>query len=186
VLIESLIVDLSHDPFNAKLNFRAAVEYQHLNQTASAVSFYLRTAEYGKDTHPSLAYASLLKLAECFEHQNDRLHTVSNALLQAIAYLPYRPEGYFLMARYHERQQNWQECYTWAQIGLYESMLPINPLDVDVEYVEYGLAFEKAVSGWWVGRKDESILLFNQLLEKDLTPKYRQAVESNLARITAN
>jgi tetratricopeptide (TPR) repeat protein len=183
VLIESLIVDLSHDPFNAELNFRAAVEYQHLNQTASAISFYLRTAEYGKDTHPSLAYASLLKLAECFEHQNDRLHTVSNALLQAIAYLPYRPEGYFLMARYHERQQNWQECYTWAQIGLYESMLPINPLDVDVEYVEYGLAFEKAVSGWWVGRKDESILLFNQLLEKDLTPEYRQAVENNLARI---
>ena len=183
MLIESLIVDLSHDPFNAELNFRAAIEYQHLNQTASAISFYLRTAEYGKDTYPSLAYASLLKLAECFEHQNDRLHTVNNALLQAIAYLPYRPEGYFLMARYHERQQNWQECYTWAQIGLYESMLPINPLDVDVEYVEYGLAFEKAVSGWWVGRKDESILLFNQLLEKDLTPEYRQAVENNLARI---
>lgn len=183
MLIETLIVDLSHDPFNAELNFRAAVEYQKLNQTASAVSFYLRTAEYGKDTHPSLVYASLLKLAECFEHQNDRLHTVSNALLQAIAYLPYRPEGYFLMARYHERQANWQECYTWAQIGLYESMLPINPLDVDVDYVEYGLAFEKAVSGWWVGRKDESILLFKQLLEKDLTPEYRQAVESNLARI---
>jgi len=184
VLIETLIADLSQDPFNPQLNFSVACEYDKHKQIASAVSFYLRTAEYGADTHPALVYASLLKLAECFEHQHDRLHTVSNAILQAIAYLPYRPEGYFLMARYHERQQNWQECYTWAQIGLYESMLPINPLDVDVEYVEYGLAFEKAVSAWWVGRKDESVLLFKQLLEKDLTPEYRIAVQDNLNRIS--
>jgi tetratricopeptide (TPR) repeat protein len=181
VHIETLIVDLSHDPFNPKLNFYVAQEYERLNQTASAVSFYLRTAEYGKDTHPSLVYASLLKLAECFEHQHDRLHTVSNALLQAIAYLPYRPEGYFLMARYHERQQNWQECYTWAEMGLHQQT---PPLPVDVGYTEYALAFEKAVSAWWVGRKDESVLLFKQLLEKDLTPEYRIAVQDNLNRIS--
>jgi len=182
VLIETLIADLSQDPFNPQLNFSVACEYDKHKQIASAVSFYLRTAEYGKDTHPWLVYASLLKLAECFEHQHDRLHTVSNALLQAIAYIPYRQEGYFLMARYHERQQNWQECYTWAEMGMRQQLL--HPLPVDVGFVSYGLAFEKAVAGWWVGRKDESVLLFKQLLEKDLTLEYRIAVQDNLNRIS--
>ena len=47
-MIENLIVDLSHDPFNPVLNFDVAVEYEKSNQIASAVSFYLRCAEYGK------------------------------------------------------------------------------------------------------------------------------------------
>jgi hypothetical protein len=49
--IEELVVGLSHDPFNPDLNFAVAVEYEKQNQTASAVSFYLRTAEYGEITH---------------------------------------------------------------------------------------------------------------------------------------
>ena len=42
--IEELVVQLSKDPFNPELNFECAVEYERINQTASAVSFYLRTA----------------------------------------------------------------------------------------------------------------------------------------------
>jgi len=180
--LESLVVDLSHDPFNPELNFQVAQAYDKEKQTASAVSFYLRTAEYGKDSHPSLVYVSLLKLAKCFEEQNDRLHTVSNCILQAVSYLPYRPEAYFWMARFHERQQNWQECYTWARMG---SNQAINtPLPDDVDYHgTYCLMFERAVSAWWIGRKDESVSTFQRLLEMDIAPEYRQAVEDNLARI---
>ena len=50
--------------------------------------------------------------------QNDRIHTVSNCILQAISYMPKRPEGYFLMSQFHERSSNWQESYTWAEMGL--------------------------------------------------------------------
>ena len=181
MLIETIISNLSHDPFSPELNFQAAIEYDAQKQTASAVSFYLRTAEYGKDSHPSLVYASLLKLAKCFEEQNNRLHTVSNCILQALAYLPYRREAYFWMSRFHERQSNWQECYSWAQMGLHQS--PMQALDVDVEYNDYCLLFEKAVSGWWLGKKYESIKIFNDLLAYDLTPNYRQSVINNLATI---
>ena len=38
--IEDLVVELSKDPFNPELNFKCAVEYKKLNQTASAVSFF--------------------------------------------------------------------------------------------------------------------------------------------------
>jgi hypothetical protein len=180
--IEQLVVELSKDPFNPALNFDVAVEYEKQNQTASAVSFYLRTAEYGHETHPTLVYASLLKAAHCFADQNDRQATVSNCLLQAVAYLPYRPEGYFLMAQFHERLAQWQECYTWANMGLHNQLH--SPLPVDVGYEgNYVLLFEKAVSAWWIGRKDESIQILGRLNAMDIDPAYKSAVRHNLERI---
>jgi len=173
MLIESLIVDLSHDPFNPELNYEVAVEYEAQKQTASAVSFYLRTAEYGYETHPYLVYESLLNLARCFNDQNDRLATVSNALLQAIAYQPQVSKGYLRLSEFNEHQKNWQECYTYACIG--ESLDDAN---------DYRFIFQKAVSAWWIGRAAESKELFNLLLErKDLLPHYRKSVELNLAII---
>ena len=181
--IEQLVVELSKDPFNPALNFDVAVEYEKQNQTASAVSFYLRTAEYGHETHPTLVYASLLKAAHCFDDQNDRQATVSNCLLQAVAYLPYRPEGYFLLAQFHERLGQWQECYTWANIGLHNQLN--SPLPVHVGYEgQYVLLFEKAVSAWWIGRKNESLELLHKLAAMELTHDYEVAVKSNLGRLT--
>jgi hypothetical protein len=180
--IEQLVIELSKDPFNPVLNFDVAVEYEKQNQTASAVSFYLRTAEYGIESHPTLVYASLLKVAHCFDDQNDRQATVTNCLLQAVAYLPYRPEGYFLLAQFHERLGQWQECYTWACIGLHHQLN--SPLPVHVGYEgQYVLQFEKAVSAWWIGRKDESVEIFNKLDAMYLEPGYRQAVKNNIERI---
>jgi hypothetical protein len=180
--IEDLVVELSKDPFNPVLNFDVAVEYEKQNQTASAVSFYLRTAEYGHESHPTLVYASLLKVAHCFDDQNDRQATVTNCLLQAVAYLPYRPEGYFLLAQFHERLGQWQECYTWACIGLHHQLN--SPLPVHVGYEgQYVLQFEKAVSAWWIGRKDESVEIFGKLNDMYLEPGYRQAVKNNIERI---
>jgi hypothetical protein len=180
--IEQLVVELSKDPFNPVLNFNVAVEYERQNQTASAVSFYLRTAEYGVESHPSYVYASLLKVAHCFDDQNDRQVTVSNCLLQAVAYLPYRPEGYFLLAQFCERLGQWQECYTWANIGLHNQLNA--PLPVDVGYEgSYVLLFEKAVAAWWIGRKDESVQILNRLNNMKIDPAYKMAVQNNLERI---
>ena len=181
--IEELVVELSRDPFNPDLNFAVAVEYEKQNQTASAVSFYLRTAEYGENTHPSLVYASLLKVAHCFDDQNDRVATVTNCLLQAVAYLPYRQEGYFLLAQFCERSSQWQEAYTWARIGLSKSTYPALPIDVGY-YGDYCLLFEKAVSAWWIGRKDESVeLLLSLSNREDIAPSYKIAVSHNLDRL---
>jgi hypothetical protein len=183
-VISELIADLSSDPFNPQKNFDVAVEYERLNQTASAVSFYLRTAEYGGEKS-LLVYASLLKLAECFEHQTGREHTVTNCLLQAIAYMPERAEGHFLMSRWHERKGNWQECYTFAQLGLNHHGSGTLPIDVEYKGI-YCLLFEKAVSAYWVGRAGESIELFNHLLTLDIAPEYRASIEDNLKKLGAS
>jgi len=180
--IESLVVELSKDPFNPHINFACAVEYELLNQTASAVSFYLRAAEYGFASNPVIAYTSLLKMAHCFEDQNDRTSTVSNCLQQAVTVLPKRPEAYFLLSQFHERQRSWQESYTYAEIGL-SVAYGHEPLPINVGYTNhFFLEYQKAVSAWWIGRRHESIILFNKLKEKtaELPEEYLKSIESNL------
>lgn len=177
--IEDLIIDLSNDPFNHEKNFAVAIEYQKLNQTASAVSFYLRTAEYGPDKESPHVYAALLKMARCFNDQNDRRHTVTNCLLQAIAYWPERPEAYFYLSQFHEREKNWQEAYTFAEVGLHLEDFEELPGNLDY-YGKYCLVFEKAVSAYWVGRKDESIMLMIQLKMQSVMEEYAMAIDNNL------
>lgn len=184
-VIEALIVDASVDPLNPEKNFNIAVEYEKLNQTASAVGFYLRAAEYGYETHPLVTYASLLRVSICIEGQNDRHLTVSNAILQAIAFAPNRPEGYALMSRFYERASLWQESYTFAQIGLAHSGQAMSRLPVHVDYYgEDTLLFQKAVAAWWIGRRDESKQLFEYLLGRKVLPQsYVDAILSNIQKI---
>jgi tetratricopeptide (TPR) repeat protein len=184
-MLDELIYALSKDPFDPQLNFEVAVEYEKADQIASAVGFYLRTAEYGKEYDDLYVYTSLMKLAKCFNDQTDRATTVANCLMQAISYDPDRPEAFFLLSQFHERQANWREAYVYARIGqnVANDDLGFSPLPADVGYVDYGLEFEEAVAGWWLGRKDDSIRIFNELLTLDISDEYRKAIEANLAII---
>lgn len=178
--IEELIESASYDMFNPTLNFEIAKKYDELGQNAAAISFYLRAAEYGYENYPLITYTSLIKISFCLENQTGREHTVSSTLLQAIEYMPSRPEAYFLLSRFYERTQKWQECYTFAEIGsIYGSR--VDSLPAEVEYPgAYGFTFEKAVSAWWLGRQEESSKLFNNLLKEDIGQNYRSTAEYNI------
>jgi hypothetical protein len=185
-LIEQLVVDASSDPLNPKKNFDIALEYERLGQTASAVGFYLRAAEYGYTTDPLTTYSSLLKISICIEGQKDRKNTVSNVILQAMAYLPERPEAYFLLSKFYEKDAGWQEAYTYAVLGLSALRNPLVKLPIVIgEYHgDYALEFQAAVSAWWVGRKDESLYLLNRLGGRtDLSYLYQNAVKANLEKL---
>lgn len=181
-IIERLIVEASTDPLNPVKNFEIALEYDNLKQTASAVSFYLRAAEYGIQTHPLLVYASLLRVSICMESQGDRNWSVSNNILQAMAYLPARPEAYFLMSRFHERSANWQESYTFAEVGLLFAQQQMDALPCYVSYIgPAALLFQKSVAAWYIGRRDESLQI-SLLLDSipDLPDYYKEPVKNNL------
>lgn len=181
--VEKVILDLSLDSFDPEKNFAAALEYDRLNQTSSAAFFYLRAAEWGYKTHPLIAYTSLLKMAQCYGKQVNRENTVASSLLHAVTFLPQRPEGHFLLARYYERNKRWQEAYTQASIGLMMAINTYNePLPTWVEYDGvYCLLFEKAVAGWWLGQKDESKKIFEDLLANyNVAQEYKTAIENNL------
>lgn len=187
-IIEKLVVDASSDPLNPVKNFNIALEYEKLGQTASAVGFYLRAAEYGYKDQQLITYMSLLKISICIEGQKDRKHTVSNVILQALAYLPSRPEAYFLLSKFFEKNQDWQECYTYATLGLETLKQPLVdfPITIGEYHGWYSLEFQAAISAWWIGRKDESLIRLNKLNERnDLSFVYKSAVENNLKNLGA-
>lgn len=164
--IEQTIIELSSDPHDPIKNFNAGLAYEKIDQTASAVSFFLRAAEYGYKKNELIVYTSLIKVSKCFATQMERDHTVENCLRQAIAYMPKRPEAYLFLSEFLERKKNYDHAYLWANIGLaFVDEAKNNPLPSDTGYAEYGLSFEKAVSAWWVGRKDESEEIFTNLLD---------------------
>jgi len=186
-IIERLIVDASTDPLDPEKNLAIAVEYEKLGQTASAVGFYLRAAEYGYDNNGMVTYAALLRISICIEGQKNRGLTVSNVLLQAIAYFPDRPEAYLLMSKFYEKSGAWQESYTFASMGLMYYRV-IWDLPVDVGYPGYwALEFQQAIAAWWIGRKDESLKMLQELSKNRFVNKeYALAVASNLARLGSN
>lgn len=179
--IESLIIELASDPFNPEISFKIALEYEAIGQTASAIYFYLRTAEYGYDTHPEYVYTSLLKSSQCFSKQKFREVTVNNLILKAIAYIPIRPEAWFQLSLDAEKKSKWQECYTYAEVGLGFANQRLKSLPSYHDYPgDYVLNFQKAVAAWWVGRKDECFDIFKSLENKDIEEKYMSSVRKNL------
>jgi hypothetical protein len=186
-IIERLIVDASTNPLDPEKNLAIAIEYEKLGQTASAVGFYLRAAEYGYKSDPMVAYSALLRVSICIEGQKDRSLTVSNVILQAISYMPQRPEAYLLMSKFHEKSGNWQESYTFAVLGLGWTR-QLFDLPVDVGYPDYwALEFQQAVAAWWIGRRGESIQMLRELsINRFVIEEYAASVASNLERLDPN
>jgi tetratricopeptide (TPR) repeat protein len=182
--IEQLVIVLSEDPYCPEKNLNVAIEYEKLGQTASAVSFYLRAAEYGYRTHMDLTYAALIKVASCIDRQTGRGLTVSNSLLQAVEYLPSRPEAYWALSVFYERAGQWQESYTFASLALMHNR-QVFELPVDTGYVDwYSAVFQQAVAAWWIGRKLESLAALRELAADDRCPDiYRNASKDNLDRL---
>lgn len=162
--LDELLLEYIDDPTKADINFKLGVFYQSIGQTASAVSFYIRTAE--RCTDSLLKYESLVRAGMCFLSQGCRNRTVEGMLVHAIAILPKRPEAYFHISKLYEAEKKWSEAYLMASIGssLYDKDSLIS-LQTDVDFPGYyGLLFQKAVSGYWVGLGQESRDLFRQLI----------------------
>jgi FkbM family methyltransferase len=104
-------------------------------------------------------------------------------LEQALCLLPNRPEAYFLLSRFAEKRQWWQDCYIHSKHALDNCDFDCKPLRTDVEYPgKYGLLFERAISAWWWGKSDESKNLFTQILTEydNVNPFYVESVKNNL------
>lgn len=188
VPLKTLINQFVLDPDNPDHNFNLALYYHGIGQTASAVSYYIRTAERTTDT--LLRYECLLRASKCFDEQGTRGFSVKGLLQHAIALMPTRPEGYFLLSRYYENEKaegSWFNCYMIASVGLEVCNFDLPNLRTDVGYPgKYGIIFEKAVSSWWCGLCSESKELFKDLLiNYELDNAHRTAVINNLKHLNA-
>jgi tetratricopeptide (TPR) repeat protein len=162
--LDELLEKFINDPEDSDNNFKLGIYYDSIGQTASAVSYYLRTAERTK--FDIVKYQSILRAAICFSIQGCRNFTVKGLLQHALAIIPKRPEAYYLLSRFYEKEQNYHDSYLIASLGEKLADRDCDPLKLYVDYPGfYGIIFEKAVSSWWCGLCDESRKLFVDLKE---------------------
>jgi tetratricopeptide (TPR) repeat protein len=181
-ILNQTLADFAKDPENDELNYKLAMIYLSLDQTAAAISYFLRAAERTKID--ALSYECLLKIGLCFEKQGKRNNTVRGVYEQAMCLIPLRPEAYFLLSRFYERTGDHVNGYLYAELGLKFAMSNHLDLRSDVEYPgKYGLIFEKAVCAWWWGKPNECRALLHKLkYEYKMDDIHRNAVENNLMR----
>jgi hypothetical protein len=165
--------------------FNLALEYEKMGQTSSAVSFFLRTANFTNDK--ILAYTCLLKISNCIDRLTNRPFSVETTLQQAVALLPQRPEAYFLLSRFQERRSKYLDSYQNSSVGIDVSNFDLDPLPADVDYPgRWGLLFERAVSSWHCGKEDQSREIFQILVNghwNQLDQTHRESVEANITRL---
>lgn len=185
-----LIEKFALDPNNPEKNFEIALEYDEMGQTASAVSFYIRTAERTDDD--LLKYECLIRAAMCFEKQGTRKFSVKGLLQHAIAVQPKRPEGYYLLSLFYENEVNsdgrWFDSYLTASIGLEVSDFGnMKSLRTELNYPgKYSLLFQKAHTAWWCGLCEDSKNMFLDLYANyDIDQRLREIVYSNLVKLNA-
>lgn len=168
---------------NPITNYELGAEYQAIGQMASAVSFYLRSAERTDDV--SLQYYLLLKLASCFQTLGERRHTEQTLLHKAIALDPTRPEAYFLTAKLYERKYEWQESYTFSTLGLERANFDLTPLDIGNSYIgKISLLFQKGMASYYTGLVDQAQEIISTLYyEFDLNEEYKNLVEKTLSQM---
>ena len=153
--IEELLIQYSLDTENPILNFNVALWYEDRGHNAAALSYFLRCAERADDK--LLAYEALIHGSNCYDRQGTRDGTAKGILQQAMCLYPKRPEARFLLSRFSERRQWWQDCYIYASEALDNCDFDCEPLKTDVEYPgKYGLLYEKAISSWWWGKNDNT------------------------------
>ena len=162
----NLLYDFILDSQNPEKNYNLADYYENIGQTASAISYYLRTAERTQDK--LLQYECLLRASICFDKQGSRNFTVKGLLQNSIAILPKRPEAYYLLAKFYSKENKngcWNDCYLISTIAEDIVDKDCKSLNSDVSYPGfYGILYYKALSGWWCGLCGESKKLFTKLL----------------------
>jgi hypothetical protein len=182
--IQYALNEFINNPYDDKVIFNLANSYYDQNQTASALTYYLKVTELDSD----LVYSSLLRAGLCLEKQADRVFSTKGLYLHAISHSPKHPEAYFLLSRLYECNKEYQESYTIASLAESVCQFNLPLLNVDVEYPgKYGFKFEKAVCSWWMGRVDESLDLFLDLHHNEtMLQTHIDSVKSNLTFLWGN
>mgnify|MGYP003648753289 CR=1 FL=1 len=162
--LEQLLYEYSLDTENPERNFNIGLWYEREGHTAPALSYFLRCAERAEDDN--FAYEALIRGSYCYAKQGTRDGSSKSMLQQALVLLPKRPEAYFLLSRFCEKREWWQDCYIYADQALNFCDFDYPKLHTDVEYPgKFGLLFEKSIASWFWGKSEQSRSILYEILE---------------------
>jgi tetratricopeptide (TPR) repeat protein len=179
------LLNFSIDTENAQTNYNLARWYENQGHFAPAHTYYLRCAERSVDD--LLAYRALLRSSFCYKAQSSRDGTEKIALENALNLLPERPEAYYFLSLLYEKKKDWQNSYTYANLGLSCYKQTVAPIADISEYIgKYLLIFQKAIAAWWWGKGMESRKLLHSLVDEHwniMDEGHKKAVEDNITRL---
>jgi hypothetical protein len=179
-LVEDFVLNIL-DPIN---NFNLGEFYFKKGHTSSALSLFLRAAEFGVDDN--LTYESLIKVAKCLSIQGERSHSEKSAFENAIIFQPTRPEAYFFLSQYYESRNDWFSANIYSNLAFsFIDNLKPTQTDIGIEG-KYVFIFQKAVTSWWVGQGKLSRELFFDLAhnyKNELSERYRNLIQQNITSL---
>ena len=173
-------------------NFELACSYFDLGQYASALSYYLRTAELS--INDDLIYESLLCSWDCMAKVGGRPIFERGQIFQAISQQPHRPEAYNAMClwlefcgdRIESAEEKYFAMYSYACIGI-SNMLNNKKFKYYSRYDGYFVfLYYKALAEWHIGKTQESKDLFLELINNpnnDLDERYKILVSETIKNL---
>lgn len=186
-MLKSKIIEFINNPYDLKINLDLGYLYEQENQYASAISHYMRGAEYGLDSNyedKSIFISECLyRAAEVFHKLGSRISSTKILILHAISNTPDLPQLYLFLTKIHEQQKEWNECNTIATIGLslidnYKQFNYDNKVYSDIVNE---LLFQKAISNYHIGRVNKAKLDLEILRnKKDLKKWMIDAIYNSL------
>jgi tetratricopeptide (TPR) repeat protein len=163
-------------------NLKMGYCYYQQGHTAPALSYFLRCAE--RTDSEILAYEALIYGYFCYKEQKIRDETAKSLIMHAVTLLPERPEARFLLSVFYEQKQMWMDSYYHANQGLKYDITDSPFIFYHEHPGKIGLLFQKAISGYWWGKNNESKnILINLRDNYQLTEIYKQGVLDNLKRL---
>ena len=171
------------NPFCGSCNLELGEHYYDNGHYASAMSFYLRAAEFSKNDE--YVYESLLLVARALAKLTRRGTTEKGLWLNAVTFAPERPEAYLFLSEWAEARQQYHEAYSYAVMGL-KNAANAKEVSSNLGYEgAYQLQFQKAVTAWWIGRSQESRDEFIKLVNQGptLSERYQKMVQSNITSL---
>ena len=176
-LLDQFILN-SEKPIN---NYNLGLYYFQLKQYASALSYFLRCAEF-EEKNENLIYESLLFVAKCIGEIGSRETTEIALYSNAIRFKPTRPEAYLFISMCHERKNNFTEAQSYARIGLvfkYNNCIVSDLLGYE-HY--YQLEFQRVVCAYNLGQGNEAREGLQKLKDSNypINDFYKKLIEINI------
>tara|TARA_R100000908_G_C3753010_1_gene147437 strand:+ start:90 stop:2399 length:2310 start_codon:yes stop_codon:yes gene_type:complete len=167
-----------------KSNYDLGIDYFEQGQYASALSFFLRTAEI-EDTPDDIVYESLLFIAKCINIIGRRKWVELTLWNNASRFKPNRPEAYLFISQYYEQVNNFSVAQTNAKIGL-EFKDNAKPMSSLLGYEHYyQLEFQDALCSWNMGEGDLARKKFSELgfSNHPISKFYKDLIQTNITSL---
>lgn len=172
--VKSTLEGFIRTPQDEEYSYDLAKLYYHEGHYASAISFFLRTAEYGVDKNK--IYLSMIYIGLCLRKQGNRIHSEIHSYLNAITADPHRKEAYLFLSECYENKQDHNNAYLTAVVGYNAVSTFIETVE---EFSENKLKFQMAVNVYRIGNYKLAKELFLSLEGKMQSP-YKELIENNI------